>query len=431
MTHPDSLMPPPGCPARTTPLYGHVLADDTHPLYEQLRHEHGPIAPIELEPGVPAWLVIGYRELLEVTRNEECFSHDSRRWRALYNGRLRPNSPLLPMMGYRPTLLHSDGPTHRRFAAAVGDALAHIDLHLLRRAVTQLAHSLIDAIGPGGRADLVAAYAQQLPLWVASRLLGLPDEMAPHLIHAVKGLVDSDEETQAANRSLSEILDGLVRDRTTRRRDDLPSWLLNHPVRLSAAEVIHHLAVIVVAGNEPVANWIANTIRLLIVDARFRAHVSGGRRTVDAALDEVLWRDTPVQNFPARYATRDLYFGGQYIRSGDALVLGLAAANRDPAVQPPDGQIVPGNRSHVSFSAGPHTCPARDLARVITHTAISTLIHRLPDLQLAVHPNELTYRPSPWSRALAALPVRFSPTLPNPDTGDDSWSSTPPSYASM
>ncbi|WP_190233062.1 hypothetical protein [Streptomyces avicenniae] len=44
---------------------------------------HGPIAPTELEPGVPGWLVLGHRELPEVTRDEECFSHDSRRWRPL------------------------------------------------------------------------------------------------------------------------------------------------------------------------------------------------------------------------------------------------------------------------------------------------------------------------------------------------------------
>ncbi|MGW0731777.1 cytochrome P450 [Streptomyces sp. NPDC002851] len=430
MTHPNPATPPAGCPAHATPLYGDVLTGDTHPLYEQMRRAHGPIAPIELEPGVPAWLVLGYRELLEVTRNEECFSHDSRRWRALHDGRVRANSPLMPMMGYRPTLLHTDGPVHRRFAAAVSDALRRIDLHQLRRTVTQLAHHLIDAVAPSGRADLVVDYAQQLPLWVASRLLGLPDGMAPPLIRAVKDLVDSGTQAQAANRNLQRMFSDLVQDRTVRRRDDLPSWLLDHPVQLSPAEVIHHLAVIIVAGNGPAANWITNTVRLLLLDARLRSNVAGGRRTIDAALDEVLWRDTPVQNFPARYATRDLHFGGQYIHSGDALILGLAAANRDPAVQPPGGQIVPGNRSHVSFGAGPHTCPARDPARLITHTAIDTLIHRLPDIELGVQPDQLTYRPSPWARALTALPVRFTPTLDAPNTEGALWTTSHP-YASM
>src|SRR5690606_27107271 len=143
-----------------------------------------------------------------------------------------------------------------------------------------------------------------------------------------------------------QILGDIVKSRATRRGDDLPSWLLDHSAQLSVPEVMHHLAAIIVAGNGPAANCIPNPVRLLLLAAGFRSNLTGGRRTVDAALDEVLWRDTPVQNFPGRYATRDLHFGGQYIRSGDVLILGLAAANHDPSVQPPDGRIIPGNRSH-------------------------------------------------------------------------------------
>ncbi|MBZ4320316.1 cytochrome P450 [Streptomyces huiliensis] len=433
--------PPPGCPAHrpaagaapAAALYGQVLTGDTHALYERLRREHGPVVPVELEPGVPAWLVIGYRELLEVTRNEECFSHDSRRWRALREGLVRPDSPLLPMMGYRPTVLFADGPEHRRLYRAVSDGFARLDQHRLRRSIAQLSNMLLDAIAPRGEADLLGEYALQLPLWAASRMLGLPDAIAPELIAAVRGMVDSGPEATAANQALQRILGDLVRRKLAEPGDDLTSWLLGHPEGLSPEEVLHHLAVIIVAGNGPAANWTAATVRLLLTDTRFRTHVTGGRLTVDAALDEVLWRDAPVQNFPGRYATRDLRFGGQDVREGDALLLGLAAANHDPAVLPPDGQIVPGNRSHLAFGAGPHTCPARDQARVIAHTAVDTLVHRLPDIRLAVPAGELSYRPSPWARALTALPVRFSPVAPSTATkhrtaaaGGPSWTTSAP-----
>ncbi|WP_053161384.1 cytochrome P450 [Streptomyces caatingaensis] len=399
----------PASPASPTALHGAVLTGDTEALYERLRREHGPVAPVELEPGVPAWLVLGYREVLEVTRNEDCFSHDSRRWRALREGLVRPGSPLLPMMGYRPTVLFADGAEHRRLHRAVGDGFARLDQHALRRSVAELAWMLLDAVAPLGRADLVADYARQLPLWAASRMLGLPDDVAPELVGAVQAMVDSGPDAPAGNAALQRILTELVRAKQARPGEDLTSWLLAHPEGLSPEEVLHHLAVIIVAGNGPAANWTAATVRLLLTDARFRSHVTGGRLTVDAALDEVLWRDAPVQNFPGRYATRDLRFGGQHIREGDALLLGLAAANRDPAVRPPDGHIVPGNRSHLAFGAGPHTCPARDPGRLIAHTAVETLLHRLPDLRLAVPAGELAYRPSPWARALTALPVRFTP----------------------
>ncbi len=60
-----------------TPLYGQAVAEDPHGLYARLRERYGPVAPIELEPGVEAWLVLGYAEMLELTRNEALFSKDS------------------------------------------------------------------------------------------------------------------------------------------------------------------------------------------------------------------------------------------------------------------------------------------------------------------------------------------------------------------
>jgi hypothetical protein len=41
--------------------------------------------------------------------------------------------------------------------------------------------------------------------------------------------------------------------------------------------------------------------------------------------------------------------------------------------------------------------------------AVEKLLDRLPDVELAVPVEELTRRPGPFHRALAALPVRFPP----------------------
>ena len=38
-------------------------------VYERLRDRHGPVAPVDLL-GVPAWLVLGYRESLEVLQDD-------------------------------------------------------------------------------------------------------------------------------------------------------------------------------------------------------------------------------------------------------------------------------------------------------------------------------------------------------------------------
>lgn len=156
--------------------------------------------------------------------------------------------------------------------------------------------------------------------------------------------------------------------------------------------------------------WIAQTLRLMLTDPRFAGRVRGGRLGVDDALDEVLWRDPPQANLPARFALRDVELAGQPVAEGDALILGLAAANADPRVHSDDLWNEIGNRSHLSWSAGPHACPAHVPARIIAKSAVESALHLLPDIRLAIPADEIVLIPSPWNRCPASLPVTFTPT---------------------
>ncbi|MFE9458887.1 cytochrome P450 [Streptomyces californicus] len=404
-----------GPPATTALLYGPDLDGDAMPaLYEALRGAHGPVAPVSVAPGIDAWLVLGHRELLRLTREEQDFSHDPRRWSRLREGRVPADAPILPMVGWRPALLFADGQQHRRMRAAVSDALAGINGHELRRGVRSTAEELIAGFAGRGEADLVAGYARMLPMRVIAGLLGLDERTGRELVDAVGGLVSATSGAADASRRMGAILQGLIERKRRVRGDDIVSSLLHHPARLTDEEVLHNLVVMFVAGNQTTVNWIATALRILLCDPALRSSLSGGHLSVDDALDLVLWRFPPTQNFPARYATRDMRFGGQDIRAGDMLILGLAAANADPEVLPADGAPVVGNRSHLAFGAGPHTCPAQDPARLITRTAVDTIRHRLPDLEPAIPESELKWVNSPWSKGLGTLPVRFTPPLSLP-----------------
>ncbi|WP_329027530.1 cytochrome P450 [Streptomyces sp. NBC_00690] len=418
-------MPPPSGPPRgrsrllgrcpAVALYGPELDGDSLPaLYEQLRRVHGPVAPVMIAPGVSAWLVIGHREVLRLTREEQDFSHDPRHWTLLREGRVPPDSPLLPIVGWRPALLYTDGQQHRRMRTAVSDALAAIDGHALRRTVRASAEALIVSFADRREADLVPHYARRLSLQVLTGLLGLDDRNGQLLAQAIMGVIVTNADSINASGRMDSILRELIKEKRRRPTGDLTSALLNHPANLTEDEVLHNLVVMFVAGHQTTVNWITTTLRVLICDPGFRSSVSIGHLSVDDALDLVLWRYPPTQNVPARYATRDLELGGRHIRAGDMLVLGLAGANQDPEVLPEGGTPVVGNRSHLSFGAGPHMCPAQDPARLITRTAVDTIQHRLPELELAVPESELAWVRSPWSKGLAALPVRFAkPQLPH------------------
>ncbi|MGW0810624.1 hypothetical protein [Nonomuraea sp. NPDC002799] len=59
------------------------------------------------------------------------------------------------------------------------------------------------------------------------------------------------------------------------------------------------------AGHDPTATWISNTLQLMLTDDRFAMTLSGGRRSVGQALNEVLWKEAPGQIAIGRWPIMD------------------------------------------------------------------------------------------------------------------------------
>ncbi|GAB2573347.1 cytochrome P450 [Streptomyces capparidis] len=406
--------PPPGCPAHAgavpVPLYGEDFATDPSAVYAKLRAQ-GPLAPVELYPGVPATLVTGYDAALDVLRSPETFSKDSRAWRDLREGRIAPDNPALPMMAWRPNALFTHGEEHRRLRGAITDSLDRVDPIALRGYVERSSDALIDQFCETGKADLLHDYARALPLFVFNQLFGSPPEFGDRLVRGMAGIFDG-VDAEKANAELTTTMIELVRLKRGRPGADVTSWLMAHPAGLSDEEMIHTLVLLMGAGTEPQQNLIANGLRLLLADERFAGSLSGGSMPVEDALDEVLWTDPPMANYGVHFPLRDVDFAGVRLREGDPVVVSFAAANNDPSLASDHRS---GNRAHLAWSAGPHACPAQSHARLIAAVAIEKLLDRLPEVELAVPVESLTWRPGPFHRALAALPVRFPPVPVEPD----------------
>jgi cytochrome P450 len=391
------------------PLYGPQFQRKSADLYAEMRRAHGPVAPVLLDGDVPAWLVLGYRELQYVVSNPKVFGRDSRRWNAW--DRVPPDWPLLPLIGYQPTMMFAEGAEHRRRAEALDDALADVDQFALRAQAQQVADRLIDTFAGAGEADLITQYADGVPLPVVARMIGVPDVETADLVRMVNKTHAAGEGANDAYARVREKVRRLVASRRQNPGADVTSRLLAHPAALADEEITEDLLHLMNAGQLPTAYWIGNTLRLMLTDDRFAMTLSGGRQSVGQALNEVLWEDTPTQNFPGRFAVCDLRLGGRQIRKGDLLILGLAAANHDPLVRPAP-QASAGNQAYMSFSCGEHRCPhaAQEIAEVIAEAAIEVLLDRLPDVVLTVPVDALTWRPSPLFRGLSALPVKFTLT---------------------
>ncbi|MET8571052.1 cytochrome P450 [Streptomyces sp. NPDC004783] len=408
--------PPPGCPAPSSAvrLGGLEYQQTPSELYRSLRREHGAVAPVLLDNDIPAWLVLGYPEVSFVTSHDELFARDSRRWNQWPH--IPQDWPLLPFVGYQPSVLFTEGAEHQRRSGVITHALEGVDQFELARECRLIAERLIAAFSGSGQAELMSMYAHALPARAVLWMCGMTQAGADteQLVDDLRISLDAgegDDPVAAYGRVGARIM-RLVKEKRERPGPDVTSRMLLDPAGLTDEEIVQDLISVIAAAQQPTANWICNTLRLLLTDERFAVNVSGGRVSVGDALNEVLWLDTPTQNFIGRWAVRDTQLGGRLIREGDCLVLGFAAANTDPQIWP-ESHVGAENSAHLSFSNGEHRCPypAPLLADVMARTAVETLTEHLPDLVLGVEPEELTWRPSIWMRGLTSLPVEFTPAV--------------------
>lgn len=411
----DQPFPTPPLPPSASapvPLLGARFRGAPAPLYRDLRREHGEVAPVLLDGGVPAWLVLGYRELHQVTSDPELFSRDSGLWNQWRN--IPADWPLLPVIGPRqPSVLGTTGERHRQRAALIEEALEAVEPLELRGQVERFADELIDAVCGVGAADLVGQFAALLPVRVLAYLFGIREDHGPGLVAALNDILDGQGRARAAEGYLRTAMDRLVAERLRQPGDDVVSRLLARAraYEVTVEEVTHDVMVMLAVGHQPTADWIGNSLHLMLTDDRFAASLFGGRSSVAEAMNEVLWEDAPIQNAAGRWATRDTRLGGRVLRAGDLVLLGLQGANSDPRVRARGDALTGGNSAHFSFGHGAHRCPfpAQETAEVIARTGIEVVLDRLPDLDLAVPSAALSRRTSPWLRGLVELPVRFSP----------------------
>ncbi|MFJ9339976.1 cytochrome P450 [Streptomyces sp. NPDC101733] len=391
---------PPGCPAHgNVQMYGPSFGADPDSHYAQLRG-YGHSAPVDIAPDVQAELVTSYDAALYVLQNPASFVRDSRRWNALNEGRVPADSPALPMMGYRPNALFSDGAAHARLRRAVTDSLATVNEHQLIRQTQQSANYLISQFSTDirGQAELMAQYAQPLPLLVFSDLFGCPPEIGDRVIAGISGIFEG---TPGADEILGGALTELIALKRRRPGSDLTTRLMEHSAQLSDEEVLHQLVTLLSGGTAPLAAAIG-TSSALYLDEDWQIGLP-----VEDAVSQTLWNYAPISNYAAHYPTHDVELGGRVVRANDPVLISFAAANTDPKLAEHREQL--SAKAHLAFGAGPHACPAKDPAFMIAVTAVETLLNQLLDVEMRVPFNSLTWAPSPWSRSLVTLPIRFTP----------------------
>lgn len=380
-------------------------ATDPHAVYQQAR-QFGPFAPVQLAPGVAGTVVTDHAEALEVLHDREHkFTTDPRTWQQ----QVSPQCPLRAAMQWRPTPQRNSGTEHQRYRGAVSAALAGVSQHNLQSTVAQAAVALINAFCGRGHADLRADFAVPVTFAALHQLVGVPRDAGNHICRA---LADSAAATDAATATrgydlLTTALAEVLTQKQAAPADDVATSLLRQP-GLNDDEVVAQLAGLYTAGAEPTTSLILNTFRMLLTDPRVTADVLGGGITAAEAVEDALFVDPPVDGC-VRYPRSPQLMHTHWIDAHQPVVVSIAACNRDPALHSAERS---GNRAHLAWGAGSHTCPASDLAALIATTALEQLLDALPVMQLAIPADQLSWFATPFFRALTMLPVTFTPAPP-------------------
>ena len=168
------------------------------------------------------------------------------------------------------------------------------------------------------------------------------------------------------------------------------------------------LRLLLIAGNETTTNLIGNGMLALLQHPEQLAMLQEDPSRIPAAVEELLRFDSPVQ-LDLRGVLEDCVVNGSRLRRGDAVLLAIGAANRDPDVfdEPERLDVQRSKGSNISFGRGVHHCIGAPLARLEGRIALEVLLKRFSSMRLLT--DRPAFRRAIVLRGLESLPVAAIP----------------------
>lgn len=409
-------------------LFSDDVRRDPFPLYDHLRAA----CPVMLEPTSDVWMIFDYAGVKRAFDDTESFASDT------------------GSVGAHPTppwLLFTDPPRHTKLRAIISQAFTPRMVAAMEGRVRTLSRELLDraiencgaGVPPAALAgetptlptiDLATDYSVPLPMRVIADMIGIPDADWPRytrwsdailkLSYTVRGLSrggDASQEAAAAfytvTAEMGDYLPNLIAERRARPKDDLLSRLVAAEVdgqRLTPDEMLAFFQLLIVGGQETTTNLINNAVLSLCENPEQLALLRRSPELLPSAIEETLRYRSPFQLL-FRGTRREVELHGQTIPPGKLLFLMVGSANRDPKQfrDPHHFDITRDPNPHLAFGHGIHFCLGAPLSRLEARIALTDILNRLPNLELAGD-GPWQPRPALHVHGPLRLPVRFGAT---------------------
>ncbi|MCU1387923.1 MAG: Cytochrome [Ilumatobacteraceae bacterium] len=365
-----------------------------YPFYDVLREK----APVWMSP--LQTIVLSRYEDVAVTLRSNDFSRDVEK---------NSNAAASPIQARKrekraeestKSILSLDPPDHTRLRRLVSLAFTPSAIERLRPRVQQLVDDALDNAAERGSMELIDELAFPVPFQVISDLLAMPTERSvelrqwsQHLTASLEPTAD-DHDIDLAGQAIDHFVPYLVEiidDRRKHLGDDLLSALIQVEEsgdRMSNQELIAFVLLLYVAGHETTVNLIGNGMLALLRNPD-QLRMWRDDPALDAtAVDELLRYDGPVQ-LTVRVPLVPVHYREVTVEPGTVVMTLLGAANHDPAMFDDPHSLRfdrPNSNRHLALAGGIHYCLGASLAKLEAQVAISSVIRRFPEVQLAGEP---------------------------------------------
>jgi cytochrome P450 len=253
----------------------------------------------------------------------------------------------------------------------------------------ELCRGLLHQFADKGHADAAADYAQQIPVRVIARILGVSTDLSDTFTGWVRDVLEFADEPERRQRGAEGLLNYFLGELEERRRhpgEDLMSELLTTEVDGQPVDdgiVLGMAALVLIAGVDTTWSAIGSSLWHLATHPEDRKRLATEPELMPTAVEELLRAYAPVTM--AREVTEDIEYHGCPMKAGDKVLMNFPAANRDPAAfeQPDVVQLDRAHNRHVAFGSGIHRCAGSNLARMELQVALEEWMARIPEFALA------------------------------------------------
>lgn len=351
---------------------------DPYPTYARLRDE----APIYHNERYDFWALSRHEDVQKALVNWQTFSST----RSDILDVIKAGVELPPGV-----IMFEDPPVHTLHRGLMSRVFTPRRMAELEDQVRQYCVRCLDPLVGSGGFDIITELATMMPMRVIGMLLGIPeqdqvavrDKTDANLRTEPGQPMDVKEDEVASGDMFADYIDW----RAEHPSDDLMTTLINAEFEdehgetrtLTRQEVLTYTAVIAGAGNETTGRLIGWLAKLLAEHPDQRRQVVEDRSLIPKVIDETL-RYEPTGHAVARYVSHDVDHHGTTVPAGSAMLLLVAAANRDERryANPDVYDIHRADIQHLTFGYGLHFCLGANLARLEGRVALDELLNRFP-----------------------------------------------------